>query len=155
MLLLCPLRSGTAEVCFGGSMLATCQGLLSVSVCIVQVAKGIPTAVTIASKDDEVAARIQDLLSTHRFRCYRTTDVQGAHRSEKIPSYSSKESQRELPCFPQAEASHQMCLLVMCISWNAVCKTRYNTTHPVCTSLCKTRFAFSVAAKQALTGNGM
>lgn len=43
-----------------------------------QVAKGIPTAVTIASKDDEVASRVQDLLSTHRFRCYRTTDVQGA-----------------------------------------------------------------------------
>ena len=41
-------------------------------------AKGIPTAVTIASKSDEVAARVQDLLSTSRFRCYRTTDVQGA-----------------------------------------------------------------------------
>ena len=40
-------------------------------------AKGIPTAVTIASKDDEVASRVQDLLSTARFRCYRTTDVQG------------------------------------------------------------------------------
>ena len=46
-----------------------------------QVAKGVPTAVTIASKDDEVASRVQDLLSTHRFRCYRTTDVQGVHSS--------------------------------------------------------------------------
>ena len=39
---------------------------------------------TIASKDDEVASRVQDLLSTNRFRCYRTTDVQGepAHKAE-------------------------------------------------------------------------
>ncbi|CAK0748951.1 hypothetical protein CVIRNUC_001873 [Coccomyxa viridis] len=42
-----------------------------------EVANGNPTAVTIASKDDEVASRVQDLLSTNRFRCYRTTDVQG------------------------------------------------------------------------------
>ena len=55
-----------------------------------QVAKGIPTAVTIASKDDEVASRVQDLLSTHRFRCYRTTDVQGerAHKAEAPHSYA-------------------------------------------------------------------
>lgn len=34
--------------------------------------------VTIASRDDAVAARAQALLSTPRFRCYRTTDVIGA-----------------------------------------------------------------------------
>ena len=51
---------------------------------LAQVANGNPTAVTIASKDDEVASRVQDLLSTNRFRCYRTTDVQGkpAHKPE-------------------------------------------------------------------------
>ncbi len=37
-----------------------------------------PTAVTIASEEEAVAARVQALLSTPRFRCYRTTDVQGA-----------------------------------------------------------------------------
>lgn len=42
-----------------------------------QVAQGMPTAVTIASKSDAVAARVQTLLSTPRFRCYRTTDVEG------------------------------------------------------------------------------
>ena len=42
-----------------------------------QVAQGMPTAVTIASKNDTVAARVQSLLSTPRFRCYRTTDVEG------------------------------------------------------------------------------
>lgn len=42
-----------------------------------EVAREIPTAVTIASKDMEVAKRVQELLSTNRFRCYRTTDVVG------------------------------------------------------------------------------
>ncbi|KAK9909230.1 hypothetical protein WJX75_009218 [Coccomyxa subellipsoidea] len=42
-----------------------------------EVAQGMPTAVTIASKSDTVAARVQLLLSTPRFRCYRTTDVEG------------------------------------------------------------------------------
>jgi hypothetical protein len=45
----------------------------------VQVAQRMPTAVTIASQSDAVASRVQALLSTHRFRCYRTTDVQGEH----------------------------------------------------------------------------
>ena len=55
-----------------------------------QVAKGIPTAVTFASKDDEVASRVQDLLSTHRFRCYRTTEVQvwPANKAEAPHAYA-------------------------------------------------------------------
>ncbi len=59
-----------------------------------QVANGNPTAVTIASKDDEVASRVQDLLSTNRFRCYRTTDVQGE------PAYRVEASHR----MPDAES---------------------------------------------------
>ncbi|KAG2453098.1 hypothetical protein HYH02_002429 [Chlamydomonas schloesseri] len=42
-----------------------------------EVAKGLPTAVTVAAKDEELAARVQALLSTPRFRCYRSTDVVG------------------------------------------------------------------------------
>lgn len=42
-----------------------------------EVAAGLPTVVTIASTDDVVAKRAQALLSTPRFRCYRTTDVIG------------------------------------------------------------------------------
>ena len=42
-----------------------------------EVAKENPTAVTIACKDDAVAQRVQALLSTNRFRCYRTHDVAG------------------------------------------------------------------------------
>lgn len=43
-----------------------------------EVAQEQPTAVTIASEDELVAARAQELLSTNRFRCYRATDVIGA-----------------------------------------------------------------------------
>ncbi|PRW59103.1 glycerol-3-phosphate dehydrogenase [Chlorella sorokiniana] len=42
-----------------------------------EVAKAIPTAVTIASEDDHVATRVQEMMSTPRFRCYRTHDVTG------------------------------------------------------------------------------
>lgn len=42
-----------------------------------EVARELPTVVTIASQDEAVAARAQALLSTPRFRCYRTTDVIG------------------------------------------------------------------------------
>eukprot|EP00879_Flechtneria_rotunda_P014388 GHRR01015035.1.p1 GENE.GHRR01015035.1~~GHRR01015035.1.p1 ORF type:complete len:328 (+),score=74.40 GHRR01015035.1:273-1256(+) len=42
-----------------------------------EVVKGLPTLVTIAAHEETVAARVQQLLSTHRFRCYRTTDVTG------------------------------------------------------------------------------
>jgi glycerol-3-phosphate dehydrogenase (NAD(P)+) len=42
-----------------------------------EVAHEIPTAVTIASEDEAVAKRAQELLSTPRFRCYRTDDVVG------------------------------------------------------------------------------
>ena len=45
-----------------------------------EVAVGLPTVVTVASKDEAVAKRAQTLLSTSRFRCYRTTDVAGAHQ---------------------------------------------------------------------------
>ncbi|PSC69774.1 glycerol-3-phosphate dehydrogenase [Micractinium conductrix] len=42
-----------------------------------EVAKEHPTAVTIAAEDDGVAKRVQELMSTSRFRCYRTHDVIG------------------------------------------------------------------------------
>eukprot|EP00884_Botryococcus_braunii_P021955 jgi/Botrbrau1/8443/Bobra.0237s0062.1 len=42
-----------------------------------EVAKGLPTVVTIASESDAVAARVQVVMSSPRFRCYRTTDVEG------------------------------------------------------------------------------
>ncbi|KDD75318.1 NAD-dependent glycerol-3-phosphate dehydrogenase [Helicosporidium sp. ATCC 50920] len=42
-----------------------------------EVARGIPTAVTVASHDEEIAQRVQTLFSSKRFRCYRTTDVVG------------------------------------------------------------------------------
>ena len=43
----------------------------------VQVAKGLPTVVTIASKNEAVAKRAQLLLSSPRFRCYTSGDVAG------------------------------------------------------------------------------
>ncbi len=49
-----------------------------------QVAQGMPTAVTIASKTDTVAARVQSLFSTPRFRCYRTTDVEGERAGPEL-----------------------------------------------------------------------
>lgn len=42
-----------------------------------EVARGLPTVVTIASRTPEVALRAQALLSTSRFRCYTSDDVQG------------------------------------------------------------------------------
>ena len=42
-----------------------------------EVARGMPCAVTIASRDEATAARVQTALSTPTFRCYRTTDVTG------------------------------------------------------------------------------
>mmetsp|Transcript_3707 Transcript_3707/g.7585 ORF Transcript_3707/g.7585 Transcript_3707/m.7585 type:complete len:347 (-) Transcript_3707:437-1477(-) len=42
-----------------------------------EVAQEQPTAVTIASKNETVAKRVQDLLSTVRFRCYTTDDTVG------------------------------------------------------------------------------
>jgi len=42
-----------------------------------EVAAGMPTVVTIASRDEAVAQRAQTVLSSPRFRCYRTTDVAG------------------------------------------------------------------------------
>ena len=44
---------------------------------LLQVAKGLPTVVTIASKSPDVALRAQALLSTSRFRCYTSDDIQG------------------------------------------------------------------------------
>lgn len=44
-----------------------------------EVARGLPTVVTIASRTPEVALRAQALLSTSRFRCYTSDDVEGAH----------------------------------------------------------------------------
>ncbi|TFG35624.1 MAG: NAD(P)H-dependent glycerol-3-phosphate dehydrogenase [Desulfobacterales bacterium] len=42
-----------------------------------EVAAGIPTAVTVAAKEKEVAARIQDIFFTERFRVYASTDLIG------------------------------------------------------------------------------
>jgi len=43
----------------------------------IEVAKELPTAVTIAAKDENVGIYVQSMLSTAKFRCYRTTDVVG------------------------------------------------------------------------------
>lgn len=42
-----------------------------------EVAKGLPTMVTVAARDEAVAREVQHVLSTTFFRCYRTTDVLG------------------------------------------------------------------------------
>ena len=42
-----------------------------------EVAKEFPTCVSIASTNEAVAVRVQELLSTPRFRCYSTHDVTG------------------------------------------------------------------------------
>jgi glycerol-3-phosphate dehydrogenase (NAD(P)+) len=42
-----------------------------------EVAAGIPTAVTVAAKEKELAARIQDIFFTERFRVYASTDMIG------------------------------------------------------------------------------
>ena len=42
------------------------------------IARGLPTALTLACTDDAVGAMLQDLLSTATLRLYRTTDVTGA-----------------------------------------------------------------------------
>lgn len=59
-----------------------------------EVARELPTVVTIAARDDAVAARAQALLSTPRFRCYRTTDVVGeqAHEHTQADGSSNKAS---------------------------------------------------------------
>ncbi len=41
------------------------------------VARGLPTAVTVAAKSNELAARLAAMLSAPAFRCYSTTDVTG------------------------------------------------------------------------------
>lgn len=43
----------------------------------IEMAKRLPTAVTIAADDEEVAKRAQGIISTDYFRAYTTTDVQG------------------------------------------------------------------------------
>ena len=53
-----------------------------------EVARELPTVVTIAARDDAVAARAQALLSTPRFRCYRTTDVVGVHLHDHKPQHT-------------------------------------------------------------------
>ena len=57
-----------------------------------EVAAGQPTAVTIASKHDDVAARVQALMSTPRFRCYRTDDVIGGALHREIWKYCQSTS---------------------------------------------------------------
>lgn len=43
----------------------------------IEMAKRLPTAVTIAALDEAVAAHVQHIISTDYFRAYTTTDVQG------------------------------------------------------------------------------
>jgi NAD-dependent glycerol-3-phosphate dehydrogenase N-terminus len=54
-----------------------------------EVARELPTVVTIAARDDAVAARAQALLSTPRFRCYRTTDVVGERPHDNKPQHTT------------------------------------------------------------------
>jgi len=42
-----------------------------------EVAQGIPTAVSIAGRDEEITTRVQQAISTDRFRAYTTDDVVG------------------------------------------------------------------------------
>lgn len=42
------------------------------------IARGLPTALTLACAEDDLGRRLQDRLSTHSLRLYRTTDVIGA-----------------------------------------------------------------------------
>ena len=42
------------------------------------IARGLPTALTLACEDDRIGARLQDALSTPVLRLYRTTDTTGA-----------------------------------------------------------------------------
>ena len=42
------------------------------------IARGLPTALTLACDDDRIGASLQDVLSTPVFRLYRTTDTTGA-----------------------------------------------------------------------------
>ena len=58
---------------------ATCKNLayLSGPSFAAEVAEGQPTVVTIASHNEQAAAKVQMLLSNARFRCYRTNDVEG------------------------------------------------------------------------------
>jgi glycerol-3-phosphate dehydrogenase (NAD(P)+) len=44
----------------------------------VDIAAGLPTALTLACADDDIGATLQDILSTPLLRLYRTTDVIGA-----------------------------------------------------------------------------
>jgi glycerol-3-phosphate dehydrogenase (NAD(P)+) len=44
----------------------------------VDIAAGLPTALTLACADDPVGARLQEVLSSHVLRLYRTTDIAGA-----------------------------------------------------------------------------
>ncbi len=43
-----------------------------------EIAQGFPAASTIACRDAKVGARLQELMHTDRFRCYRNTDVVGS-----------------------------------------------------------------------------
>jgi glycerol-3-phosphate dehydrogenase (NAD(P)+) len=42
------------------------------------VARGLPTAVTVAAQDEDIARRIAERLATPSFRLYRSTDIRGA-----------------------------------------------------------------------------
>ncbi|KAL6752718.1 NAD-dependent glycerol-3-phosphate dehydrogenase [Haematococcus lacustris] len=55
----------------------SCLAFLSGPSFAAEVAAELPSAVTIASHDECTASRAQQLLSTPRFRCYRTADVEG------------------------------------------------------------------------------
>jgi len=52
-----------------------------------EVARGLPSAVTIAAREEEVAMHVQLMLSTARFRCYRTNDVTGCPPPLTIVGY--------------------------------------------------------------------
>jgi glycerol-3-phosphate dehydrogenase (NAD(P)+) len=43
-----------------------------------EIAQGFPAASTIACKDEVMGTKLQELIHTDRFRCYRNTDVPGA-----------------------------------------------------------------------------
>jgi glycerol-3-phosphate dehydrogenase (NAD(P)+) len=67
------LLSGIAADCLPANAIAALSGPSFAA----DVARGLPTAVTVASGDETLAAQLAALLSSRHFRCYSTDDLAG------------------------------------------------------------------------------
>lgn len=73
------LRSGSGSATIiGDACPASPVAVLTGPSFAIDIARGLPTALTLACRDDRVGKDLQELLSTPTFRLYRTTDVAGA-----------------------------------------------------------------------------